>query len=132
MLVGFHDGYLSGVKSAPRGSLSLWLRTPALKEYLVTIPKVSQLWVSSFTGSNVINAILFYESAQAPRDLLANLWRLDASSRNSLLDSRYGAFVASGKTLLEIATSDGCSVIADFDDRSDTVQIIEYLGPEPG
>ena len=123
MLVGFHDGYLNGVKSAPNGDVTLWLSTTEGIEYLVVIPTVQRLWLSSFTGSNVINAILLYTPQRAPPGLLGTLWGIDPSTERTLFDRRLGAFAANKRMLLEIATSDGCSFIAEFEGDSGALQI---------
>jgi hypothetical protein len=122
-VVGFHDGYITGVRAIERRFVLFWLVTLQGKKYELVLPGVSMLLVSGFQGSNIINSILLYESRACPRRLVAKLWGLDSPQWETVLDRKYDEFRTGRFAMLELGTSDGCLVLADTDGGPEALQI---------
>ena len=127
-LVGFHDGWLGGLRVTRKKALTIWCSTPDAAEFTLVFPNTVILRCSSFTGGNVINVIHVYGSAACPRHLYANASYLDAPEFSRALETRFESFKNTDAKLLELSTSDGCSILAVFDALLTSIQIIPTGG----
>jgi hypothetical protein len=122
-LVGFHDGHLKGQRINSDGSLLLWCSDIRSSKYSILVPKIEWLRIDGFTGANIINAILLYEARHCPIDLFTQVRFLDLDVYKSVLQTKFEEFKSTTMIFLEIATSDGCSVLAIFKGPVNTIQI---------
>jgi hypothetical protein len=108
-LTGFHDGYLHGVRMH-EGKIFVWCNTLSGVKYVIVVPELTLLRLHSFTGANIINAIVFYQSDACPIELYAAARGLQDAQWADLLHSRFDEFKKSGQRLIEFATSDGATL----------------------
>lgn len=122
-IVGFHDGVLSGVR-CEEFTLSLWSSTADGIPYHILVPRTERLLLSDFTGGNTINSMLLYPAVAAPKELFARICLLDPTQLEGDFAPSFASFRKSALSLLEVATSDGCLLLALSSCPADAIRIL--------
>ncbi len=106
MLVGFHDGYFRGVRYTPEASALLWFAAPDGTEYRVRLDDMAALFVDSLPGRTSSTRSFFMR-------LVSLRWRYLRVCKQTQ------------GSLLELATSDGCSVLVELKHGYPSVEAVE-------
>jgi hypothetical protein len=122
-LTGFHDGWLTGV-TVEEKQTTIWCSTNSNQKYRVVIPKMIFLCLNSFTGANIINAIVFYRSDTCPVKLFAAANEITAPQWAPVLANRFDEFKQSKNALIEFATSDGANLLVGTSASFENIEIV--------
>jgi hypothetical protein len=114
LIVGFHDGHLTGILNAKDGQLILWCSTVDGVRYQLEFESLEMLRVNEFSGNNIIGSMLIFEATELPRKIYSDLYLLGDKQFEGLIDLRLQGFKSSGLKVLEVATADGCRLLASF------------------
>jgi len=122
-IVGFHDGYLRGVRSTSDGILTFWVTTLDERQFTISITNTINLWVNGFCGANIVHEICIYDAHSCPLRLFASALRLEDLQFKEILNQRFAEFQHRKQYLLEMSMSDECSVLAIHERSAESILI---------
>lgn len=111
-LTNIHDGYLMGMSLTSNNQLELELKCLSGERAKLVFPDLLTLVANDFRQGNIIDDINFYSSEESPWDLVLQAYGIQEAEKQKSLPIYQRILDPYNWTLLELASSYGCELLA--------------------